>query len=80
MSATSGHNLIHARSPVVARQRTLERITRAYGVLTVEDLRALARAETWEVPFATVLLRATRAGRLRRLSAELVAVPRHRRQ
>jgi hypothetical protein len=71
MAAFSGHNLGHVASHTAARQRRLARIARRYGVVTVARLREEAHAECWEIPFDTVLRRATRAGRLRKLSPDL---------
>ncbi|HET8755033.1 MAG TPA: hypothetical protein VFM58_03440 [Solirubrobacteraceae bacterium] len=67
MSATSGHNLVVARSHAIARQRKLRRILESYGVLTHDALQALARGRSWRVPFETVLERAVASGRVVRL-------------
>jgi hypothetical protein len=71
MSATSGHNLIVARTHAIARQRKLRRILESYGVLTHDNLRALAHAGAWSVPFETVLANAIRSGRVRRIADDL---------
>jgi hypothetical protein len=71
MSAFSGRNLGTARSTTVARQRRLQHVLEHYGVLTRDSLRELAGASHWQVPFDVVLRRATRAGRVRRLSDDL---------
>jgi hypothetical protein len=67
MSATSGHQLATARSHTVARQRRLRRTLETYGVLTHDGLRDLVGARCWSTPFETVLSRAVRSGRVRRL-------------
>jgi hypothetical protein len=71
MSATSGTGLIVARTHAIARQRKLRRTLESYGVLTGNDLCALAHADAWSIPFETVLENAVRSGRVRRLSANL---------
>jgi hypothetical protein len=75
MSATSGHNLIHARSYASARQRHLQRILESYGILTRESLRELSGADGWRTPFSVVLHRAVRNGLIRRLSKDLYGPP-----
>lgn len=60
-----------ARTHAIARQRKLRRILESYGVLTHADLRALAHAGAWSVPFETVLDDAVRSGRVLRLSGGL---------
>jgi hypothetical protein len=71
VSATSGHNLAGSRSRVEARQRRLQRLLQSYGVLTYDSLHELAHADCWEMPFRTVLERAVKAGRIKRLSEDL---------
>lgn len=71
MSATSGDNLIRSRSCADARQRRLRRTLQTHGVLTREGLYDLSHAENWRVPFGVALTRAIRAGRVRRLAADL---------
>jgi len=71
MSATSGHNVVHAHSHLEARHRRLQRLLQSYGVLTYDGLRTLADADCWETPFTVVLDRAIESGRVRRLSDDL---------
>ena len=76
MSATSGHNLIHARSCASARQQHLQRVLERYGILTRSSLTELAGAESWRTPLSVVLDAAVRSGRVRRLSRDLYGPPR----
>jgi hypothetical protein len=78
MSATSGHNLVTARSYTVARQRRLRAVLLGHRSLTRHALYELSHAEHWHVPFDVALRRAVRAGRVRRLTDDLYAAGRRR--
>jgi hypothetical protein len=71
MTVLSGSHLPVATSHATARQRKLQRLLRSYGVLTHDDLRELAHAGAWQVPFETVLRNAIASGRVRQLSDDL---------
>jgi len=70
MSVAGDHDPQPSRSYTVARQRRLRRVLQSYGILTRERLRDAAGANAWRVPFELTLLRAVRAGRVRRLGRD----------